>query len=69
MIKLKVEPYCQECSRFEALSKTEVMHAWNPVAMYDTSFVETTITCEHAADCKRMYDYLTKQHTKELMNK
>ena len=67
MIKLIVEPYCQECPRFEAVSKTETLHAFDPVRMFDTTFVETKITCEYASECKKMYDYLTKQYNKELL--
>ena len=67
MIKLVVEPYCHECQKFEAKSKTEVLVAWNNVAMINTSFVDTTVTCAYADECQKMYAYLTEQHTKELL--
>lgn len=65
MIKLDVKPYCHECPNFQGKVDKDVVHSWDISRLCTTAHATTTITCENADVCDRMYTYLNQQHSKE----
>lgn len=65
MIKLQVASYCQNCPEFEPrVTKDE--QDFTSFDMRSRLYVgqrycETTITCEHAARCQGIRDYIQKE--------
>ena len=60
MIKLLVEPYCQDCDGFEPrVKKTEMLSNYN---LCTTS--ETYVSCEHSRKCARMYEHIKREVSK-----
>ena len=58
-IQLKLDPYCEDCNRFEAET--------NSTALYSNSEMthcETTITCTNRKKCKEIYEYLKAEERK-----
>ena len=58
-IKLELDPFCEECNRFEAET--------NKTAIYSDSemtLCETTVTCINRKKCKEIYEYLVKSRIK-----
>lgn len=60
MIKLKVEPYCQNCPEFEPTT--------NGNEHFPGGFA-VNIHCVHAGRCSSMYKYLEGERTKEVRRK
>lgn len=52
-IQLKLEPYCENCNRFEA--ETNKTSLYSDMEM---TLCETTITCTNRKKCKEIYEYL-----------
>lgn len=56
MIKLAIEPYCENCPEFEAkLNKIEFSYL-DRMTEHDT-----IITCEHCDKCATIYEHLKKE--------
>ena len=55
MIELKLEPYCQHCSGFEAETRHQVL--FSGADIYEDS---TTIVCENALKCENLYNYICR---------
>ena len=53
MIKLDVEPYCQNCNEFEAECINATNEYWEPS--------EFIIRCKYAAKCENICNYLKSQ--------
>ena len=61
-IQLKLDPYCEDCNRFEAET--------NKTALYsnlEMTLCETTITCTNSKKCKEIYEYL-KAESERIRN-
>ena len=56
MIKLEVEGYCQECSKFKPIKK-EMFYANNRV-------YETIIRCEHKEMCEEIAEHIEQTQKK-----
>lgn len=54
MIKLNIEPYCDECPRFRPEVKTETMWVGNEPHRH------TIVTCDNRLVCKGIERHLTK---------
>lgn len=54
-IKLKVDPYCENCPHFEADVNTEMVVHFNEILRTDTY-----ITCKNKDKCEQIMDYLSK---------
>ena len=55
-IQLKLDPYCEDCNRFEAET--------NKTALYcelEMTLCETIITCMNRKKCKEIYEYLKSE--------
>lgn len=55
MIELKLEPYCQNCSGFEAETQRQILFSGA-----DICEVMTTVLCKNASKCARLYDYIQR---------
>lgn len=56
MIKLKVEPYCQDCSDFEV--EIEKPQAYYAAFNRCVTIGDTVIFCEHRDRCHRIMEHL-----------
>ena len=56
MITLKVEPYCENCKRFEAETATTAIYGGNTLYHY-----ETIITCTNRQKCKELYEHIKQE--------
>lgn len=69
MIKLQVADYCQNCPEFEPrVTKDErVYEDYSLIEMDIVKHIEcnTTITCEHAARCQTIRDYIQREVNKK----
>jgi hypothetical protein len=69
MIKLQVAGYCQNCSEFEPrITKDE--QDFTSFDMKSLSYVgvrhcDTIITCEHAARCQGIRNYIQREEKKK----
>ena len=52
MIRLKVEPYCQNCAKFSPKADK------TPLPRLGSNVIETDVVCEHADECRAMYDHI-----------
>lgn len=69
MIKLQIAKYCQNCPEFEPrLTKDEqnlTSFDMRSRSYVDVRCCDTTITCEHAARCQTIRDYIQREVKKE----
>lgn len=56
MIKLQIEPYCDRCRSFEAVSNTETIYSCN-----EPIIVDTVVTCKHAQKCAQIEKYIKER--------
>lgn len=56
MIRLEIEPYCHACPKFEAYV--------DKMYIIDNE-IDTKITCEFAATCRSMMDFLKSYENEE----
>jgi hypothetical protein len=64
MISLQVASYCQNCPEFEPrVTKDE--QDYTSFDMRSLSYCETTITCEHAARCQGIRNYIQREEKKK----
>lgn len=56
MIEIKVEPYCHECTEFEAETEESIITADGRLVG-----VRHTITCEHAQKCRYIKRFLEEK--------
>lgn len=60
MIELKVQDYCQNCDRFDAVVDRETLYLANGKAIHNT-----IIMCNYKNRCSHIIDYL-KTHMNEI---
>lgn len=56
MIKLKVQPYCENCPHFEAETETHEI-----CDDFKTIRCETTVRCSNAEKCERIKNHLRNE--------
>lgn len=59
-IKLKVDPWCENCQHFTPLVDSEVISYIDPITYVECSKVYTEVTCERRIICEEIVDYLSK---------
>ena len=62
MIKLDIQPYCEQCCDFEP-DVTRPRKLTDDIGTY--ILTDTIIRCEHAKRCENIRRYLKQQSTKE----
>lgn len=69
MIKLQVASYCQNCPEFEPrVTKDEqdfTSFDMRSLSYVGVRYCDTIITCEHAARCQTIRDYIQREVKKE----
>lgn len=61
MIQLQIEPYCENCSDFEAVTD---MHAAVNLKG-EVRMTRCYVTCKHRERCRKIYGYLENQVEKK----
>lgn len=64
MIELLVEPYCHDCTNFEA----DVHKIAAKLVDGDIVYADTVISCKYKSRCKRMLKYLEKKASEQSAN-
>ena len=60
MIKLEVEPYCQNCRSFNPV---EISH--ESMVLGEQGRVQISVKCENADICTGLYEHLKREFTKQ----
>lgn len=69
MITLQVAGYCQNCPKFEprVIKEEQDCTYFDMKSLSDVNvrYCETTITCEHAARCQAIHNYIQMEEKKK----
>ena len=68
MIKLNIEPYCENCEAFDPIAELNKIECcdFDPITLTEHCGItcETKVYCSRRNICKNLHNYITKEELK-----